>query len=46
MVDQDLAVVLYDMTTIRTDGLSQLDDDVRKFGMSKDQRVENLNLHV
>jgi hypothetical protein len=36
MVDQDLAVVFYDMTTIRADGLSQQDDDVRKFGMSKE----------
>ena len=36
MVDQDLAVVFYDMTAIRADGLSQQDDDVRKFGMSKE----------
>lgn len=36
LVDQDLAVVFYDMTTIRTAGLSQQDDDVRKFGMSKE----------
>jgi transposase len=36
MVDQDLAVVFYDMTTIRADGLSQQDEDVRKFGMSKE----------
>lgn len=36
LVDQDLAVVFYDMTTIRTAGLSEQDDDVRKFGMSKE----------
>ena len=35
-VDQDLAVVFYDMTTIRAEGLSQQDEDVRKFGMSKE----------
>jgi transposase len=36
LVDQDLAVVFYDMTTIRTEGLSQQDDDVRQFGLSKE----------
>lgn len=36
LVDQDLAVVFYDMTTIRTAGLSEQEDDVRKFGMSKE----------
>lgn len=36
MVDQDLAVVFYDMTTIRAEGLSQQDEDMRKFGMSKE----------
>jgi transposase len=36
LVDQDLAVVFYDMTTIRTEGLSQQNDDVRRFGMSKE----------
>jgi hypothetical protein len=36
LVDQDLAVVFYDMTTIRTEGLSRQDDDVRQFGMSKE----------
>jgi len=35
-VDQDLAVVFYDVTTIRTAGLSQQNDDVRQFGMSKE----------
>lgn len=36
LVDQDLAVVFYDMTTIRTAGLSDQDGDVRQFGMSKE----------
>ena len=36
LVDQDLAVVFYDMTTIRAEGLSQQDGDVRHFGMSKE----------
>ena len=39
LVDQDLAVVFYDMTTIRAEGLSQQDDDIRKFGMSKEGLV-------
>lgn len=39
LVDQDLAVVFYDMTTIRAEGLSQQDDDIRKFGMSKEGMV-------
>jgi transposase len=36
LVDQDLAVVFYDMTTIRAAGLSEQDGDVRKFGLSKE----------
>jgi hypothetical protein len=36
LVDQDLAVVFYDMTTIRAAGLSQQDGDVRHYGMSKE----------
>jgi transposase len=36
LVDQDLAVVFYDMTTIRSAGLSEQENDVRKFGMSKE----------
>lgn len=35
LVDQDLSVVFYDMTTIRAAGLSEQDQDVRKYGMSK-----------
>ncbi|MDN0077338.1 IS1634 family transposase, partial [Crenobacter sp. SG2303] len=36
LLDQELAVVFYDMTTIRAEGLSQQDGDVRKFGMAKE----------
>ncbi|CAA9363197.1 Mobile element protein [uncultured Leptolyngbya sp.] len=36
MVDQDLSVVFYDMTTIRAEGLTTQPDDVRKFGMAKE----------
>ena len=36
MVDQDLSVVFYDMTTIRAEGLSMQAADVRKFGMAKE----------
>jgi len=36
LVDQDLAVVFYDMTTIRAAGLSEEISDVRQFGMSKE----------
>lgn len=36
MVDRDLAVVFYDMTTIRAEGQSSETGDVRHFGMSKE----------
>jgi transposase len=36
LVDEQRSVVFYDLTTIRTEGLSQQTDDVRKFGMSKE----------
>ena len=36
MVDHDLSVVFYDMTTIRAEGLSTQVADVRKFGMAKE----------
>lgn len=36
LVDQDLAVVFYDMTTILAEGLSQQNDDAHRFGMSKE----------
>jgi transposase len=36
LIDEQLSVVFYDLTTIRTEGLSQQADDVRKFGLSKE----------
>jgi hypothetical protein len=36
MVDQDLAMVFYDMTTIRAAGLSEQERDLRHYGMSKE----------
>ena len=36
LIDQDLAVVFYDMTTIRTEDLSEQADDVHQYGMSKE----------
>ena len=36
MVDQDLSLVFYDLTTISVDGRTVLDDDVRHYGMSKE----------
>jgi transposase len=36
LIDQDLSVVFYDLTTIRAEGLSEQPDDVRKFGMAKE----------
>ncbi len=36
LIDQDLSVVFYDMTTIRSEGLSETSDDVRQYGMAKE----------
>ena len=36
LVDQDMSLVFYDLTTIRAAGLSEQQDDVRQFGMSKE----------
>jgi transposase len=36
LIDQDLSLVFYDLTTIRAAGLSELEDDVRHYGMSKE----------
>jgi len=40
MVDQELSVVFYDMTTIRAAGLSQQADDLRQYGMSKEGLIK------
>ena len=39
LIDAELSVVFYDLTTIRSEGLSELDGDVRHFGMSKEGLV-------
>jgi len=39
MVSAELSVVFYDMTTIRAEGTSEQDGDVRKFGMSKEGTI-------
>jgi hypothetical protein len=36
LIDQDLSVVFYDLTTIRAAGLSESPQDLRQFGMSKE----------
>ena len=36
LVDRDLSLAFYDMTTVRAEGLSTVDGDVRKFGMAKE----------
>ena len=36
MVDSKLSVVFYDMTTIRTEGLSEEDGELRHYGMAKE----------
>ena len=36
LVDQDLSMAFYDMTTIRAEGLATMEGDVRKFGMAKE----------
>jgi transposase len=36
LVDQDLSLVFYDLTTIRAAGLSELTGDVRQYGMAKE----------
>lgn len=36
LVDQDLAVVFYDLTTVRIHGEGRVEEDVRAFGMNKE----------
>ncbi|OZB58983.1 MAG: IS1634 family transposase [Thiomonas sp. 13-66-29] len=36
LIDQELSLVFYDLTTIRAEGLSEQVGDVRKFGMAKE----------
>jgi hypothetical protein len=39
LIDEDLSVVFYDLTTIRAQGLSEQEGDVRHFGMAKEGMV-------
>jgi hypothetical protein len=39
LIDDELSVVFYDLTTIRSEGLSVQDGDVHHFGMSKEGTV-------
>ena len=36
LIDQDLSVMFYDLTTIRSEGLSQTAGDIRQYGMAKE----------
>lgn len=36
MMDRDLSLAFYDMTTIRSEGLCTVEGDVRKYGMAKE----------
>ena len=36
LVDHDLAIVFYDLTTVRIHGEGEVDDDLRAFGMNKE----------
>lgn len=39
LIDTDLSVVFYDLTSIRTEGLSEQSDDLRRYGMSKEGQI-------
>lgn len=39
LIDQDLSVVFYDLTTIRSEGLVSVDQDVRKHGLVKESLI-------
>uniref|UniRef100_A4WWU2 Transposase, IS4 family n=1 Tax=Cereibacter sphaeroides (strain ATCC 17025 / ATH 2.4.3) TaxID=349102 RepID=A4WWU2_CERS5 len=41
LVDRDLAVVFYDLTTVRIHGEAEVDDDLRAFGMNKGEPQAN-----
>ena len=36
LVDHDLTVVFYDLTTVRIHGEGEVDDDIRAYGMNKE----------
>jgi transposase len=39
LLDQELAIVFYDLTTIRTDGGSEVADELRQYGMAKEGTI-------
>ena len=39
LIDQELSIVFYDLTTIRAEGASEQADEVRQFGLSKEGGV-------
>jgi transposase len=39
LIDDDLSVVFYDLTTIRSEGLSEQPGDIRRHGMSKEGHI-------
>jgi hypothetical protein len=44
MIDQDLSVVFYDLSTIRTEGLSALKNEVREFGMVREGLIAGVTM--
>jgi hypothetical protein len=40
LIDQDLAVVFYDLTTVAVTGQTELEDDVRAYGLAKSGLIE------
>ena len=39
LIDQELSIVFYDLTTIRTEGRTEYDEEIRKYGRSKEGGV-------
>ena len=39
LVNDDLSAVFYDVTTVRAEGLSEEESDIRQFGMSKESII-------
>ena len=40
LIDQDLSVVFYDVTTVRVTGQTQLQEDVRAYGRAKSLKFD------
>ena len=36
LINQELAIVFYDLTTIHTEGETEMNDEIRKYGLSKE----------